>query len=280
MGISAAIITYNEEANIERCLRSLSFVDEIIVVDSFSTDRTVEIARHYTDKVVEREFKGDSDQRNAALGFASNDWVVAVDADEVVTTELAEEIQRVVEASEFQAYRMPRITHFLGKPIRHCGWYPDHVIKLMRKSKARHPDRLIHADVEVDGLVGTLENHLIHYSYNNVDDIFRKTINFSRQAAKQKYMDGRRCKFSDLTIRPGLTFLKKYFIKQGFRDGVRGFLISMLAQFGVFFRYVILWEMSLAEKATETDISAAATDLPVEAIGENSGCETRLADKF
>lgn len=253
MTISAVVITYNEEPNIGRCLSSLAFTDEIVVLDSHSTDRTVEIARAFTDKVSRREFTGFSDQKNAAMALASNDWVLIVDADEVVTPELASEVRSAVGSDSFAAYRMPRLTCFAGKPIRHCGWYPDHVTRLARRSKSRFGDRLVHETLEVDGPVGSLTSDLIHYSYRDLDDLVRKVTEYSRAAARQKLLDGERFSLGALMVAPGLTFLKKYIVKQGYRDGLRGFLICALSQFSVFLRYAMLWEMSISKECEQDE---------------------------
>lgn len=245
MKLSAVVITFNEESGIERCLTSLAFADEIVVLDSFSTDRTVEIARRFTDKISQREFAGYSDQKNAAMELAANDWVLVVDADEVVTPELATEVCKVTESNQFAGYRMPRLTHFLGKPIRHCGWYPDYIVRLAKKSRSRFGDRLVHETLEVDGPIGTLEHDLIHYTYSGLDDLVRKMTAYSHAAAMQKFRDGEHFRLDKLLFTPGLTFLKKYFIKQGYRDGFRGFLICWLSQIGEFLRYAMLWEMSI-----------------------------------
>ena len=247
------MITHNEERNIESCLSSLRFADEIVVLDSFSTDRTVEIARAFTDKVSQREFKGFSDQKNAAIDLASNDWVFIVDADEVVSPELADEITSAVESDEFVAYRMPRLTYFIGKPIRHCGWYPDHIVRLARRSKSRFGDRLVHESLVVNGPIGMLSNDLVHYSYRDLDDMVRKIGQYSRAAARQKLSEGKRFRLSDLLIAPGLTFLKKYVLKQGYRDGMRGFMICALNQFSVFLRYAMLWELSVRKEREQDE---------------------------
>jgi glycosyltransferase involved in cell wall biosynthesis len=248
LGISAVVITLNEEANIERCLASLAFADEIVVLDSFSADRTVEIARRFTDTISQREFAGYSDQKNAAMELASNDWVLVVDADEVVSDQLAAEIRKAVESDRYVAYRMPRLSYFCGKPIRHCGWYPDYVTKLMRRSKSRYPDRLVHETPEIDGPVGTMKSDLLHYTYRDLDELCRKMIAHSRAAARQKIQDGERFRLSKLVFAPGLAFLKKYVVKQGFRDGLRGFVICAMTQVGVFLRYAMLWEMSVRKE--------------------------------
>jgi len=249
--ISALVITYNEELNIERCLSSLCFTDEIVVLDSFSTDRTVEIARRFTANVSQREFTGFSDQKNAAMDLAANDWAMIVDADEVVTPQLAAEVAKAVEEGRFDAYRMPRLTHFLGKPIRHCGWYPDYVVRLARKSKARFGDRLVHETLDVDGRIGTLKSDLVHFTCRDLHDLVLKTVAYSRAAARQKLREGERFRLSKLLIAPGLIFLKKYVAKQGYRDGLRGFVLCTMGLIGVFLRYAMLWEMTLGNENTQ-----------------------------
>lgn len=248
MSISAVVITHNEESNIERCLASVSFTDEIVVLDSFSEDRTVELARRFTDKVSQRAFAGYADQKNAAMALASNDWVLVIDADEVVSEPLASEIRLAIEGEEYAAYRMPRLSYFMNKPIRHCGWYPDYVIKLMRKSKSHYPDRLVHEKPEVVGPIGTLEHDLLHYTYRDLEQLCRKVVSYSRAASRQKMRDGERFALSKLLFAPGLTFLKKYVLQQGFRDGLPGFVVCAMAQFGVFLRYAMLWEATASKE--------------------------------
>jgi glycosyltransferase involved in cell wall biosynthesis len=238
------VITLNEETNVERCLSGLSFADEIVVVDSFSTDRTVEIARRYTDKVSLREFLGFSDQKTAAMELASGEWVLFVDADEVVTERLGAEIRKAAQSEQFDGYWIPRSTWFLGKRIRHCGWYPDCQLRLARKSKARFPARLVHETLEVDGKCGRLRNDLVHHSYRSMDDYARKMVFYNRAAARQKMLEGRRFRPTDLAVIPGITFLKMYILKRGFMDGLHGFVLSVLSACSSALRYAMLWEMS------------------------------------
>ena len=251
MKISAVVMTFNEETNIERCLSSLDFADEIVVLDSFSTDRTVEIARGFTDNISQRKFEGSSTQRTAAMELVSNDWMLMVDADEVVTSDLADQVQAAVQSDKYEAYRIPRLTYFLGKPIRHCGWYPDYVTRLMRKSKTTFPYRVLHEAPEIDGRVGTLTGHFIHFSYNSFDQIVDKTVTYARAAAKQKIVEGRGFQLSKLVFAPSLIFWKKFILKQGFRDGIRGFLISTMSQIGTFLRYAMLWDMTRNKGASK-----------------------------
>lgn len=246
MGISAVVITYNEEANIERCLRSLSFADEIVVLDSYSTDATLEIARGFTTNVACRKFTGDSDQRNAAVELAHQEWVFILDPDEVVTEELASEIKAGVADAKYDAYRMPRSSYFLGRIMRHCSWYPDLQLRLMKKSALRIPHRLLHASLEVDCERGTLKHDLIHHSYATMEDFCRKMVAYARAGAQQKFSEGRRFHVVDL-LNPGFTVFKMYVIKQGFRDGLHGLVLSVLAGCSSALRYAILWDLGLHE---------------------------------
>lgn len=250
LGVSAVVITLNEECNIERCLESLRFADEIVVVDSCSTDRTVELARRYTDRVSTREFTGFSDQWNAAIDETREEWVLIVGADEVVSDKLAVEIEEAM-AGDCDGYRMPRRTWFLDRPIRYCGWYPDYQLRLARKSRARMPDRLVHETLEVDGRIGTLKHDLVHFSYPTLDDYTRKMVHYSRAAAEQKLRDGRRFRITDILFTPWLTFLRVYVAQLGFRDGLHGLMLSVLAGCSTALRYAMLWEMSRRGGADE-----------------------------
>ena len=248
MGLTAAVITWNEERNIERCLQGLAFADEIVVVDSLSTDRTVEIARRFTDKIVPREFSGFSEQKTAALELASQEWALFVDADEVVTERLATAIQDAMADGRFDAYRIPRLTGFLGREMRHCGWYPDYQLRLARREKARFPERLVHETMVIDGPVGTLKPDLLHNSYPNMEEYARKMVLYAKAAAQQKRRDGCRFGFADLIFKPGLAFVKMYVVKQGFRDGLRGFVLSVLTACSTALRYAMLLELDRDER--------------------------------
>ncbi len=237
------VITYNEESNIERCLGALEFCNEIVVLDSLSTDRTVEIARRFTDKVSKREFRGYSDQKSAAVGLATQEWVLAIDADEVVTGELAAEIRSIIERPNFDAYYIPRLSYFLGRAIRHCGWYPDYQLRLVRREKAHYPEQLVHETMVVDGPTGKLKNHMLHYTNPTIDDYLRKMVFYSQAAARQRLKEGRRFRVSDVLITPGLTFLKKYIAQGGCREGIHGLILSALTGASVCIRYAILWSL-------------------------------------
>ncbi|MCE5314278.1 MAG: glycosyltransferase family 2 protein [Armatimonadota bacterium] len=250
MGISALVLTYNEEARIKRCLERLDFADEIVVVDSFSTDGTLDIVRRYTSNVSQNEFTGFSNQWNAAIERANEDWVLIIGADEVISRELATEITTAAREGNFDAYRMPRSTFFLGRRMRHCGWYPDYQLRLVRRIQAHIPDRLVHETLVVDGQIGTLRNPIVHYSYDTMADYCRKMVRYARAAAEQKHKEGREFHIIDLLLNPGHSFLKMYILQQGFRDGLHGFVLSSLTACSSLLRYAFLWEMSASKDQT------------------------------
>jgi glycosyltransferase involved in cell wall biosynthesis len=248
MGVSALVITYNEENNIRRCLESLTFADEVVVVDSYSTDRTVEIAKCYTEKVFQREFKGFSDQRNAALKLAANDWVFIVDADEAATPELGCAIRKAIETDEYDGYRVPRLTFFLDKEIHHCGWYPDYSVRLARRDKVYIPPRRVHESILVRGKIGVLKPPLIHWSYPSLTEYARKMVLYARAGAQQRKEEGGRFRISDLLIRPAFAFARMFFWRLGFLDGMHGLVLSVLTACSTALRYAMLWELERQNK--------------------------------
>lgn len=243
MGLSAVIITYNEEENISRCLDSLSFADEIVVMDSFSSDKTLEIVRKYTDRIYQRQFTGFSEQWNAAFAKASHEWILKIDADEVVSPELRDQMVEALRNPQFDSYKMPRLSYFLDRPIKTCGWYPDPQLRLAKTKLATVPDRLVHERLVVNGTCGTLKGDLIHYTDPNLDRYSVKMLRYAKLAAQQKFDEGRRFHLSDLLITPGATFLKFYIVEHGIMDGMNGFVLCGLNAFSVFLRYCYLWEI-------------------------------------
>jgi (heptosyl)LPS beta-1,4-glucosyltransferase len=226
-GVSVVLISLNEEKRIGACLDSLRWADEIIVVDSGSSDATRDIARRYTDLVFEIPWQGFGPQKQAAVDRASRRWVFNVDCDERVTEELAAEIRAIVgRGSGPAAWAVPRKTYIGGKWIRHAGWYPDPTIRLFEKTKGRFSTSLVHERVVVEGEVGRCEGHLLHYSFDGVADLFRKVAPYSEASARQMFEEGRRCGYPDLVLRPVLAFLKSYFLKLGILDGWEGLAIG------------------------------------------------------
>lgn len=246
--LSVIVITYNEEQNIEECLESVCWADEIIVVDAYSQDRTVELARKYTNRVYLREWAGYAPAKQFALEQATGDWVLWIDADERVTPELANQIREVVSRDEnpFGGYYLPRRAYFLGRWIEHCGWYPGYVCRLFRRDRAHFDGALVHESVRVNGEIGCLQGDLIHYTDRDLEHYFHKFNEFTSLAAAQLFQDGRRFRLIDLLFRPLFTFFKTYIFKMGFLDGIQGFILSVLSSNYVFTKYAKLWERGSA----------------------------------
>jgi glycosyltransferase involved in cell wall biosynthesis len=245
MKLSVVIITKNEEANLPRCLDSVRFADQVIVVDSHSTDRTVEIARQCGTRVETTEWQGFGKAKQKALSLAEGEWVLSIDADEQVSAELASEIQSIImHDADAVGYEIPRLTNFLGRWIRHCGWYPDPVLRLFRRGRGKFTDDLVHERVLVDGPVGRCRHDLLHYSYPTLDVFFEKFNRYTTEGAVQEAARGRRAGIFDLTIRPFVSFIKHYISKAGFLDGVEGFLVSALSSSAVFVKYAKLRQLN------------------------------------
>jgi glycosyltransferase involved in cell wall biosynthesis len=245
MLVSACVICFNEERNIARCLSSLGWVDELIVVDSGSTDRTVEIARSFTDLVCHRDWTGYADQKNFAMSAAHGEWVLSVDADEEVPGELRLEIGRVLASGTRDAgFRIPRRSFYQGRWINHSGFYPDRQLRLFRRGCARWVGLRVHERVEVDGPVGRLRNDLLHYPYNGVISGQLKTVDaFSTLLARDLRDRGVKFRLRLLVLRPIFKFLEVYVLKRGFLDGMAGLIIAGTSAFAMFVRYVKLREM-------------------------------------
>jgi glycosyltransferase involved in cell wall biosynthesis len=239
--ISAIIITRNEEANIGRCLESIKWVDEIIVIDSGSTDNTRMIAQGAGARVFDFEWKGFGPAKEFARTKASGDWVLSVDADEVVTEELAEKIKTVINSGDdIDGYYLPRRTNFQGRWIMHSGWYPDYILRLFKKDKANFTDSLVHETVILDGRTGRIQSPLWHYSYPDLSAYMHKLDRYTGLAAEKLYRDGKRCRFYHLLFKPPIIFLRHYFFQAGFLDGWEGFLIAAFSSFGAFLKYARL----------------------------------------
>jgi len=247
--LSVTVITLNEENEIGDCLESVSWADEIVVVDSGSSDRTVEIAKKFTDKVVYHPWAGYAAQKNWAMEQASHPWILSLDADERVSPELREEIERLLESSPRSVgYRVPRKNFFLGRWIRHGGWSPDYVLRLFRRDSGRFAERKVHESVTVQGEIGMLQSPLAHYTYRSMADYFQRMDRYSTLAAEEMFEAGKRANFIDLLLRPCGTFLKMFLLRQGFRDGMDGFLLGRLYSIYTFAKYAKLYKMGRRNK--------------------------------
>ncbi|TAL23752.1 MAG: glycosyltransferase family 2 protein [Nitrospirae bacterium] len=242
--VSIVIVTKDEEANIEGALAGAKDAAEIIVIDAFSTDRTIEICKKYTDKVFQKEWQGYARQKQAAVDAASGPWVLILDADERLTPELSEEIKKAVSENKHNGFYLPRKNFFAGKWIRHGGWWPDHTLRLFKKDAGHVEEREVHEKVVVKGSVSFLKNPLEHYTYNSISDYIKRMDNYSALAAKELKKTGKTPNPFSLIVRPPAAFIKMYFLRLGFMDGVEGLLLASLYSFYTFLKYAKTWEMS------------------------------------
>jgi len=242
--LSVTVITLNEEDALRRCLESVAWADEIVVVDAESSDKTVEVARAFTDAVFVRPWPGFAAQKNFALDHASGDWVLSLDADEEVTPELRGEIVAVLErpASDVAAYAVARRNIFWGAWVRHGGLYPDWQVRLLRRGRGRFGDVSVHESVRVDGTVVRLASPLLHRSYRDVADFLARADRYSSLAAADRLRHGPPVSAAELVLRPLGRFLGMYVLRAGFLDGWRGFLLAVLYAYYVFIRSAKVWE--------------------------------------
>jgi (heptosyl)LPS beta-1,4-glucosyltransferase len=241
--LSAVLIARDEEQRIGACLESLSFADEIVVVESGSSDRTVEVARRFTDRVVTLPWRGFGPQKQAAVALASHDLVLNVDCDERVPPALAEEIGALQSAPTLAAaYSIPRRTFIGEKEIRFCGWSPDRIVRLFDRTRAGFTDDLVHETVVARGDVGTCRAALLHHSFRGFGDLLRKLDRYSELAARQMHERGRRPRALD-ALKPAFTFLRTYVLRLGFLDGFEGLEIATADALGTFAKYAKLREL-------------------------------------
>lgn len=239
--LSAIVIAKNEAHNIGECLDSLSFCDERIVVDSGSADGTVQIARDKGARVADREFEGFGAQKNFALSLASGDWILSLDADERVSGKLKEEILAAVERGDADAFEMPRLSSFCGRPMRHSGWYPDYVLRLFRRGRARFSDDLVHERVVCVGKVARLREPLIHHPVLRLEDALSRMDRYSTAGADMLIENGRHISFMTGILRGLWAFVRTYFLRSGFLDGREGFLLAVANAEGTYYRYMKAW---------------------------------------
>lgn len=246
MGISAIVIARDEEERIQTCLESLSFADEIVVmVDSRTTDNTVQVARHFTKKVYTLDWPGYGKMREEAVARAKHDWILWLDADERVPPELAGEIQQVLaQKTLYAGYQMPRKAFFLGRWIRYGGWYPGYVTRLYYRDSASFSNSLVHEKITVQGRIGTLSNALHHHTDETIRHYYEKWNLYTSLAAEEIAGDGKTFHIPDLLFRPLFMFLKMYIIRLGFLDGMEGFMLAVFSANYVYTKYAKLWELN------------------------------------
>lgn len=257
--ISACVIAYNEERKIRRCLQSLAWCDELVVLDSFSTDRTPAICREFTPHVHQHEWLGYVGQRNFVRNLASHNWLLFLDADEEMSPALRDEILEHFEpdAGAYRGYAFPRQVYYLGRWIRHGEWYPDVKLRLFHKAHGRTEGVEPHDKIVVKGPVRRLKNPVWHYTYDDISDHLRTLDRFSTITAQQKFVQDQRFRWTNLLVRPWLRFFKGYVLKLGFLDGVRGLLIAAISAFGVGLKYAKMWELKLKHEEGFKDLPEA-----------------------
>ena len=250
--LSVTVIALNQEDHIGECLASASFADEIVVVDTGSTDRTVEVARTYTDRVLTTSWQGFGRTKNYALDQARGDWVFSLDTDERVPAALQDEIRGVVKVNgPLAGYRVPRKNYFCGRWIRHLGWYPDYTLRLFRRDQGRFREREVHEEVVVNGPVGNLQTPLDHYSYRSVSEYVTRMDRYARLAAVELAKRGRRPLPGELVYRPVVTFLHLYILRRGFLEGTTGYTLAALMSMYKFLKYYYLRELTQGRSLNE-----------------------------
>ncbi len=239
--LSVIVITKNEADDIRACLESVAWADEIIVVDSGSSDATVAIAREFTPHVHVHDWPGFGAQKNRALGYATKEWVLSLDADERITPELRDEIAAVIaDPAARAAYDLPRLSNYCGRFMRHSGWYPDFVTRLFRRGSARFSDDLVHERLLVEGSTGRLSALMLHYAFDNLEEVLRKVDQYSTAGAQKMQQQGRRATLSGAVLRGWWSFMRTYFLRLGFLDGREGFMLAVSNAEGTYYRYLKL----------------------------------------
>lgn len=250
--ISVVIITYNEESNIERCLRSLQFADEIIIYDGNSTDRTLEICNKYNCKIHQRnEWRGFGIAKQEAVDFAQNNWVLVIDADEELTEKLIEKLIELQNAndSKYSAYKILRKSYFLGNLINYSSWQSDAPLRLFDKRIGKFNQNIVHEFVEVDTEVGLIKEHILHYTYPDLKGYLDKMVKYAELGAEQNFLRGKRSSLSRALLSGILKFIKMYFLRFGILDGKHGLILAINSAFGVYLKHTLLMDKwKLTEK--------------------------------
>lgn len=235
--LSVVIITKNEEANIARCLESVSWADEIVILDSESDDKTREIAEKFKVKFFTTpHWSGFGNKKNEAVNLASNDWIFSIDADETVTGELKEEILNILQEPRFNGYFVKRKSFYLGKMINHGGWGKDYPLRLFNRKRGNFNDKPVHEYVEIEGETGKIESPILHYTYPTVSSHIKKIDLYTGIAAEEN--KGKKVSVFSAILRGFVKFLKMFFLKIGFLDGREGFVLACVSSFGVFVKYI------------------------------------------
>jgi glycosyltransferase involved in cell wall biosynthesis len=274
--VSAIVTTFNEEQHIAGCLESLAWCDEVLVVDSFSTDRTPEIVRGFANaRCVQRTYFGSASQKNWAMDQVAHDWILIFDADERCTPALKREIEELLAAGpRHHAYTIRRRVYFLGKVIRFSGWQHDQVVRLVRRGTARYPNRRVHADMITQGPAPRLRHPMEHYMTDSLDDYVRRIEKYSFWGAAQNWKEGKRSGAVEVFGRSAWRFLRTYVFQLGVLDGLHGLVFCMLQAYGSYLKWALLWGWHVnARRGRQPDLpifdddETTWRDLPPEAAG-------------
>ena len=240
--ISVTVITKNEEKNISDCLKSVSWADEIIVVDSESSDRTVELAKQFTDKIFIRKWEGYVPQKRYALSLAANEWVLSLDADERITPELKEEILNL-SPGDFSGFKIRRKNFLMNKEITSCGWEKDYQLRLFKKDKTDLDERLVHEKFVTEGIFGTLKNPMLHFTFSSFENFLAKINIYTSLKAQELFKKKKKVGAWTIFSHTVSAFFAFFFIRRGFKDGVYGLIISLLHSVSTMMNYIKLWEL-------------------------------------
>ena len=245
MSLSVILITKNEEANLKDCLESISFADEIIVVDSQSSDKTQEIAQSFGAKLeITPDWPGFGPQKNRALNLATKNWVLSIDADERVTPELKQEILATMASpNAADCYAIPRSSWYCGRFMKHSGWYPDYVDRLFKRGSAKFSDHLVHERLLPNGSIGKLNNHFLHYSYRNFSQVLKKVDVYSSAAAQQAFNQGKEGGLGKALVHGFWAFFRTYVLRRGFLDGQYGLALAISNAATSYYKYLKLWQL-------------------------------------
>ena len=244
--ITATIITKNEASKIEACLKSLDWVDEIIVLDSGSSDNTVDICRKFTQHVYETDWPGFGIQKNRALKKASGEWILSIDADEIISSALKQEIQQAILSKNFTGFQIPRLSSYCGQFIRYSGWRPDYVPRLFQSGKGQFNNSPIHERLNINGAIGKLKAPLIHHSFEDFEQVLNKVNHYSSLGAEQLYRNENNASLTKAIFKGWWAFFRTYIVKLGFLDGSKGVMLAISNAEGTYYKYVKL--MLLHEK--------------------------------
>lgn len=239
--LSIIIVAKNEAINIAECVRSARFADEVIVLDSGSSDGTAELARAEGARVLVTDWPGYGPQNNRGIALATGDWFFSLDADERITPELAAEIRAAIERADLDGFRVPRSSMYCGRFIRHGGWTPDYTWRLARRGKARFTEHYLHAHLEVQGATGTLRHPIVHYSFRSMESVLEKLNRYSSASARDMTSAGRKGSLGRAVAHGLWAFFRTYVLRLGFLDGRWGFMLAVSNAEGTYYRYVKLW---------------------------------------